>query len=124
MIGGAAKELVDKITIGSMYFDTIEPGFHRQCGCASIIIDNPSDFARLERARGAALNEIGDAPIVDDVHAGIARHDRGCRNRRTSLGLDGSMRYSSDMPYLKEYTADGIMHGLGGQAPNRKSKRL
>ena len=112
MVGAAAEELVEEITIRVMDFHTVEPSFFGEFGSVDIFGNDSGNFGDFEGPWGDVIDHLFS---IKDLSFGS---DGGGGDRKNSFGLKAWMRDATDVPELKEDAASSGMNGLDDFFPS------
>jgi hypothetical protein len=112
MVGTAAEELVEEITIRVMNFYTVEPRLLGKFGSVDVFGHNPGKFGSFEGTWGDVTDHLFS---IKDLSFGS---DGGGGDRKNSVGLKAWMGDATDVPELEEDAATGGMNGLDNFFPS------
>jgi hypothetical protein len=94
MVGSAAEELVEEITIRVMNFYTVEPSFFGEFGSVDVFGHNPGKFGDFEGPWGDVIDHLFS---IKDLSFGP---DGGGGNWENAVGLKAGMGDATDVPEL------------------------
>jgi hypothetical protein len=112
LVAAILQELIEKEAIGSMNFDSVEPGCARVTRSLAEVGDDSRKLARFQRARGF-IRQLLERRGVSEA----GRRDRRRRDRQAAIGIVGGVRPTAVMDDLQHEPAAPGMHSLGDEPP-------